>query len=109
MKKLVLLSALASVALAVSAADGPYNEQADANADVRHAIAAAKSDHKHVLLVFGANWCGDCRALDTAMHGTSQPLRIPCMPAGDSSRCRSSVPCHAGPGVSRTLILSLSS
>jgi thiol-disulfide isomerase/thioredoxin len=101
MKKLVLLSALASVALAVSAADGPYNEQADANADVRHAIAAAKSDHKHVLLVFGANWCGDCRALDT--------VRIPCMPAGDSSRCRSSVPCHAGPGVSRTLILSLSS
>jgi protein disulfide-isomerase len=74
MKKLVLLSALASVAMAVSAADGPYNEQADANVDVRHAIVAAKSDHKHVLLVFGANWCGDCRALDTAMHGTSQPL-----------------------------------
>jgi hypothetical protein len=36
-------------------------------------------------------------------------LRIPRMPAGDSSRCRSSVPCDAGPGVSRTLILSLSS
>jgi transposase len=36
-------------------------------------------------------------------------VRIPRMPAGDSSRCRSSVPCHAGPGVSRTLILSLSS
>ena len=36
-------------------------------------------------------------------------LRIPRIPAGDSSRCRSSVPCDAGPGVSRTLILSLSS
>jgi hypothetical protein len=36
-------------------------------------------------------------------------LRIPRMPAGDSSRCRASVPCHAGPGVSRTLILWVSS
>jgi hypothetical protein len=36
-------------------------------------------------------------------------LRIPRMPAGDSSRCRASVPGHAGPGVSRTLLLSSSS
>jgi len=50
------------------------------------------------------------------MHTTRQwfhfppgTLRIPCMPAGDSSRCRASVPGDAGPGVSRTLILSLSS
>jgi thioredoxin 1 len=27
-----------------------------------------------VLLVFGANWCPDCRALDKAMHGGSQRL-----------------------------------
>jgi hypothetical protein len=36
-------------------------------------------------------------------------LRIPRMPAGDSSRCRASVPGHAGPGMSRTLLLSSSS
>src|ERR1700680_1300975 len=29
---------------------------------------------------------------------TGDVLRIPCMPAGDSSRRRSSVPCDAGPG-----------
>ena len=27
-----------------------------------------------MLLVFGANWCGDCRALDQALHGSSGPL-----------------------------------
>jgi thioredoxin 1 len=41
---------------------------------VRHALAAAQGEHKKVLLVFGANWCGDCRALDKAMHGSSQRL-----------------------------------
>lgn len=51
-----------------------YNEKADAAADVQHALAAAQTDHKKVLLVFGANWCGDCRALDKAMHGSSQSL-----------------------------------
>lgn len=35
-------------------------------------------------------------------------VRIPRMPAGDSSRWRSSVPCDAGPGMSRTLLLSSS-
>jgi uncharacterized protein YbaP (TraB family) len=38
-----------------------------------------------------------------------QSVRIPCMPAGDSSRCRAIVPHDAGPGLSRTWILSLSS
>lgn len=56
------------------AADFPYDEKADAAADVQHALTSAKADHKKVLLVFGANWCGDCRALDQAMHGSSQSL-----------------------------------
>ena len=52
---------------AVQAAAGPYNESADAKAEVRHAIAESKGDHRPVLVVFGANWCPDCRALDLAM------------------------------------------
>ena len=74
MKKLLLALAAASLSTLASAAPWPYNEQADAAADVQHAIAAAQVNHKKVLLVFGANWCPDCRALDKAMHGSSQHL-----------------------------------
>jgi thioredoxin 1 len=74
MKKWLLLAVLALCTSNALATEWPYNEKADADADVRHALTAAKSDHKKVLLVFGANWCGDCRALDKAMHGSSQQL-----------------------------------
>jgi len=45
----------------------PYNTAADAKADVAHALAEAKAAHVPVLLIFGANWCEDCRALDKAL------------------------------------------
>jgi thioredoxin 1 len=56
------------------AAESPYDEKADAEAELRQALVAAHSDHKNVLLVFGANWCPDCRELDKALHGSSQAL-----------------------------------
>jgi thioredoxin 1 len=74
MKRLLLLFAAATVSMLANAAPWPYDEKADAAVDVQHAIAAAQSAHKQVLLVFGANWCPDCRALDQAMHGSSQHL-----------------------------------
>ena len=46
----------------------PYDEQADAHAAVQQALAEAKAAHVPVLVILGANWCGDCRALDQAMH-----------------------------------------
>ena len=52
-----------------AAADKPYDEAADAKAEIRDAVARSKSDHRPVLVVFGANWCPDCRALDIAMKG----------------------------------------
>ncbi len=52
------------------AADKPYNEAADAKADIGRAVAQSKADHRPVLVVFGANWCPDCRALDIAMKGS---------------------------------------
>jgi len=59
----------------VSAADRPYNEAADAKLDIKQALTQAATAKIPVIVVFGANWCGDCRALDTAMKtGASAPL-----------------------------------
>jgi thioredoxin 1 len=74
MNKFLLLLATVSIATLAVAAPWPYDEKADAAGDIQHALTAAQADHKQVLLVFGANWCPDCRALDKAMHGSSQPL-----------------------------------
>jgi thiol:disulfide interchange protein len=45
-----------------------YNENADARADIRDALATAARDHKRVILDFGGNWCGDCQVLDIYFH-----------------------------------------
>ena len=55
---------LMGVALAVTTA---YDETADAKAAVQQALVSSKADGRPVLLVFGANWCEDCRALDAAL------------------------------------------
>lgn len=65
---LFFLSALAAVA-----ADHPYNETADAKLEIRQTLAAATNTP--VILVFGANWCPDCQALNAALkHGASAAL-----------------------------------
>jgi thioredoxin 1 len=74
MNRFPALIALALVACTANAAQWPYNEKADAAADLTHALKAAQAEHKKVLLVFGANWCKDCRDLDQALHGSSAAL-----------------------------------
>jgi len=71
-----LLASLCALAATVvlGATPAPYDENPDAAADVQHALSSAQGEHRKVLLVFGANWCGDCRALDQALHGRSGPL-----------------------------------
>lgn len=59
------------VASAVLAVNLPYDEKADGPSDVRNALLTARSSDKNVLLVFGANWCPDCRELDKALRGKS--------------------------------------
>jgi len=41
----------------------PFDAEADAASDVAQTLAAAKAENKRGLLVFGANWCHDSRAL----------------------------------------------
>lgn len=41
-----------------------YDESASAAADIAAALSAGAQRGKLVLIVFGANWCPDCRALD---------------------------------------------
>lgn len=69
------LHKLSSIALALvfgvaHAVPLPYNEAADAKAEVRQALQAAQLAKRPVLVVFGANWCEDCRALDASLKTT---------------------------------------
>ena len=70
--------AAAVLALAATwalAAPPPYDESADAKAEIQAALVAAEKARVPVLVVFGANWCGDCKVLDIAFKsGPSAPL-----------------------------------
>ena len=62
-------------ALGATAADNPYNETADAKLEIQQALTQAAPANTPVIVVFGANWCGDCKMLDSAMKtGASVPL-----------------------------------
>jgi protein disulfide-isomerase len=74
MRRLLGSIAAVTLALGAAAAELPYNESANASADLRTALAAARADRNDVLLVFGANWCPDCRELDKALNGSSRAL-----------------------------------
>jgi protein disulfide-isomerase len=74
MKSLIALFCLLGVGAAVSAAPLPYDPAANAHAALDGAVAQARREGKYLLVVFGANWCEDCRRLDQAMRGSSAPL-----------------------------------
>lgn len=65
---LVLLTLLVASSLAKSAGEPLYDEKADARKQIASAIAAASKSGKNIVLIFGANWCFDCRTLDEQMH-----------------------------------------
>ena len=58
---------LATAVVAV-AGEIPYDEKADAKVDIKRALTEAATAKMSVIVVFGANWCPDCRELDLAMH-----------------------------------------
>ena len=70
------LSVFATMLVSVSAlgAPLPYDEHADAHATLQRGLEDARAANKDVLVVFGANWCKDCRELDKALHGRTASL-----------------------------------
>ena len=73
--KMLKVLFLALLAFSAAAADHPYNEAADAKLEIDQALAQSATAKTPVIVVFGANWCGDCKMLDSAMtHGASAPL-----------------------------------
>jgi thioredoxin 1 len=49
------------------AAPLPYDESVDAKATLQQALASAQAAQRPVLVIFGANWCEDCRVLDLSL------------------------------------------
>ncbi len=45
-----------------------YPPPEEAQAEISSALAAARKDHKRVILVFGGNWCYDCHVLDATFR-----------------------------------------
>ncbi len=78
MRKIIAIITLFTavfVAAFVHAATLPYDDHADAKADVRAALTDAKKAQVPLIVVFGANWCGDCKMLDMAFkEGAVAPL-----------------------------------
>jgi protein disulfide-isomerase len=71
---LFFAAALLFPALAAAALQ-PYDETADAKAQIQAALSEAWKAKVPVLVVFGANWCADCKILDLAFkEGSSAPL-----------------------------------
>ena len=69
MKKLFALLALTAVCnLAMADDKNPYDEAANAKEQIQAALKKAKAENKSALIVFGANWCGDCKMLDIEMR-----------------------------------------
>ena len=69
MKKLFALLALTAVCnLAMADDKNPYDETANAKEQIQAALTKAKAENKSALIVFGANWCGDCKMLDIEMR-----------------------------------------
>ena len=54
----------------------PYDESADPHRDLQNALANARKSGKRVLVVFGANWCPDCRVLDREFHAGGKTAEL---------------------------------
>lgn len=68
-KKSLIFVVFFAAALSLQAATRPiYNEDANAGKILKAGIARASRTGKNVALIFGANWCSDCHALDEQMH-----------------------------------------
>ncbi len=75
------IKALYCIAICVAALHAPntlaetysYHPEADPAVDYQRALEQAKAQDKLVLVVFGSQWCPDCRSLNTKM--SQEPLQ----------------------------------
>ncbi|MEB0029387.1 thioredoxin family protein [Undibacterium sp. RTI2.1] len=79
MKKLLafcfgLSLSFATLGVSAAATYQPYDETADAQANINKALATAQATNKKVLVIFGANWCKDCLELDKSIKGQNAAL-----------------------------------
>src|ERR1700682_5501066 len=52
-----------------------YPGPEQAKADIAAGLKTAAATHKHIILDFGGNWCGDCQVLDIYFHDpANKPL-----------------------------------
>jgi thiol:disulfide interchange protein len=58
---------LASAQTTHAPVPGPYRADADAHKDLAAAQARARTGHKFVMVIFGANWCEDCQVLHRSL------------------------------------------
>ena len=69
-KSLVTISAMLLTAALLTAAENQpiFDEKADAHQQIVAAVKETAKSGKNIILDFGANWCGDCHALEAQMH-----------------------------------------
>ncbi|MFM1850897.1 MAG: hypothetical protein RIS54_581 [Verrucomicrobiota bacterium] len=68
----VLLAASALAAEYPKHGEDIYDPTADANILIADALATAKTEQRHVLLMFGANWCIWCHRLHGRMQSSPE-------------------------------------
>lgn len=64
----VIFLAVQILPSATTTGSKPYDESADAKTTLKLILASAQATRLPVLVIFGANWCEDCRALDRNMN-----------------------------------------
>ncbi len=67
------LAGAQAISLALAADTDPYPPPANAAADLQNARERARKSGKLLMVVFGGNWCADCRALHNRIH--ESPVR----------------------------------
>jgi protein disulfide-isomerase len=71
-----MLEIVALVLAAVTAAPRPYDERADARAEIARMLECARDERKPLLVMFGANWCPWCRKLDRLLATDAELAKL---------------------------------
>jgi thioredoxin 1 len=72
-RRLVLIAVASQVLAPALAAVNPYPPTANAASDLQRARKRASHSAKLLMVIFGGNWCADCRALHDRLH--ESPVR----------------------------------